>query len=68
MNRDPSELRRRYAAKELAARNFMDALQKVLAGNDSVRDQLPKLLEEQAETHKNFTEEAQHFVHWKQLG
>ena len=65
MNRDPTELRRLYAAKEFAERRFMEALQKILSGDDSERDQLNGLLKEQSEAHKLYSAEAEHFVHWK---
>lgn len=65
--RNQDEMRRLHKASEIATRTFMEALQKILDGDDSVHARLPRLLEEQAEAHKKFTEEAQHFVHWKQI-
>ena len=43
----------------------MEALQKILSGDDSERDQLNGLLKEQSEAHKLYSAEAEHFVHWK---
>ena len=60
--RDPTELRRLYKVKMEAMEAWHSAIEKMFAGDDTMREKMPALTEQVQEAHRQFSAESQYFV------